>query len=116
MTHTEIAKTSQINIQVGMNAEAMPVRIDWSASDSNTEPGDAKAMLLSLFDRETKDTLKIDLWTKDMQVIEMDRFFYQTLRALSDTYVRATGNNKLGSQMAQFVQFFGEETEVLPKT
>ena len=33
-------------------------------------------MLLSLFDKDDLDTLKIDLWTKDMQVMEMDRFWH----------------------------------------
>ena len=72
-------------------------------------------MLLSLFDRKTLETQKIDLWTHDMQVMEMDRFFYQTLRGLADTYFRATQNKDLAIEMQKFVHYFGEKTEVLPK-
>jgi len=72
-------------------------------------------MLLSIFDRESMETLKIDLWTKDMQVIEMDRFFFQTLRAMADTYYKATQNAQLANEMQRFVQYFGEKTEILPK-
>ena len=61
------------------------------------------------------DTIKIDLWTKEMQVVEMDRFFFQTLKGLSDTYFKATNNAELASAMRQFVQYFGEQTEIIPK-
>ncbi len=113
----EVKKKSAIKIEIGLNEQGVPAQIDWMATD-NPEGNDmkkCKAMLLSLFDKETKDTLKIDLWTYDMQVNEMDRFFYQTLRALSDTYFRATNNKELATDMQKFVQYFGEKTEILPK-
>ena len=50
-----------------------------------------------------------------MQVNEMDRFFYQTLRGLGDTYFKATQNRELAIEFQKFVQYFGERTEVLPK-
>jgi gliding motility-associated protein GldC len=112
----KIAKYSKINITVGLDGQNVPVSIDWMSEDGPTagksQPG--KAMLLSLFDKESLDTLKIDLWTKEMQVKEMDRFFYQTLRALADTYFKATQNQDLAAAMQSFVQYFGEQTEMIP--
>jgi len=113
-----MSKTEKkIHIQVGLDPENRPVQIRWSAEDDprGAKWQESKAMLLSLFDRETLDTLKIDLWTKDMQVMEMDRFFFQTLRSLADTYFRATQNNQLASDFQKFVQYFGEQTEIIPK-
>jgi gliding motility-associated protein GldC len=72
-------------------------------------------MLLSLFSERQKETLKIDLWTKDMQVQEMDRFVYQTLRGLSESYFKATQNKELANAMQQFVFYFGQQTNVIPK-
>jgi len=72
-------------------------------------------MLLSLFDMDTKDTMKIDLWTTKMQVNEMDRFFFQTLRAMADTYFKATQNREMAIDMQRFAQYFGEKTEIIPK-
>ena len=112
-----IKSSSEIKIEIGLNEEQMPVKIAWQ-SDSNpngTEPQECKGMLLALFDREHRETLKIDLWTKDMQVIEMDRFFFQTLRAMADTYYKATQNGKLANDMQRFVQYFGEQVELLEK-
>ncbi len=95
----------------------MPVEIEWASADAPAGPApqDAKAFLLSIFDKDSKDTLRIDLWTRDMQVIEMDRFMFQTLRALADTYYKATQNAALASDMQRFVQYFGEQTEIIPK-
>lgn len=110
-------KHSSIEIKVGLNEENIPVQIEWDAEDNPDHQGarECKAMLIALFDKETKDTLKIDLWTREMQVMEMDRFFYQTLRAMADTYFRATQNARLATDLQRFVQYFGEETEILPK-
>ncbi|MDX1943667.1 MAG: gliding motility protein GldC [Saprospiraceae bacterium] len=107
-------KQSDIKITIGLDESNMPVSMTWQAEDAGQAPQECKAMLLSLFDRDSMDTLKIDLWTKDMQVIEMDRFFFQTLRAMADTYYKATQNAQLASEMQRFVQYFGEKTEILP--
>ncbi|MEO0040949.1 MAG: hypothetical protein RL329_397 [Bacteroidota bacterium] len=113
----KIKKTSEIKIKVGLNEEKMPVQMTWSSSDNaqGAHPQECKAMLLALFDKDSKDTLKIDLWTKDMQVSEMDRFFFQTLKGLADTYYRATQNKELASVMQQFAGYFGEQTEIIPR-
>ncbi len=110
-------RTSEIKMTIRLDDENVPVDIKWEASDddSQKEAKPCKAMLLSIFDGETHDTMKIDLWTKEMQVVEMDRFIFQTLRAMADTYHRATQNNKLANDMQKFAQYFGEQTETIPK-
>jgi len=112
----EITKFSDITIRVGLNAEQVPVKIEWSASDRNEGAmEECKAMAVTLFDKEHRDTLRIDLWTKEMQVSEMDRFIYQTLRSLSQTYLSATQNKDMAEDIARFAQYFGEKTEIIPK-
>lgn len=114
----EIAHTSDITIRVGLDANRVPIHIEWTAQDlqNGGQMEACKALLIALFNREQRDTLRIDLWTNDMQVQEMDRFIYQTLRSMSETYLRATQNKELAEQMARFAQFFGEETEILPRS
>ncbi|MBU6342374.1 MAG: gliding motility protein GldC [Bacteroidetes bacterium] len=116
MESNEIVKTSEITIRVGLDAAGVPTEMEWGASDRNNGATDpCKAMVLALFDREHRDTLRIDLWTKEMQVMEMDRFMYQILRSLSQTYLNATQNKNLAEDMARFAHYFGEQTEVIPK-
>lgn len=113
----EVKKTTHLNIKVGLNKDNVPVKMEWKSDDNpnNKKLQECKAMLLSLFDKDTKDTLKIDLWTTEMQVSEMDRFFYQTFRALGDTYFKATQNREMAVDIQRFTQYFGEKTEVIPK-
>lgn len=104
----------KITLGVQLDDEKVPEKLSWEASAQEQPPQEVKAFLLSLFEHESRDTLKIDLWTKDMQVQEMDRFFYQTLRGLADTYQRATRNEPIGNAMEDFAQFFGEKTGIIP--
>ena len=109
---------SDIVLKVGLDDKNNPTEMKWQAQDNpnGMEPQSCKAILLSMFDEENKDTLKIDLWTSEMQVAEMDRFMYQTLKGLADTYLRATNNLDLSNEMQQFVQHFGERTDLIPKS
>ena len=107
------SRTSDIRVSVGLNDERMPVDMELSGTDF-AEPQAVKAMLLSVFDVDRKETLKIDLWTRDMQVQEMDRFVFQSLRGITDTYAKATNNAALANQMAKFVEYFGQQTGIIP--
>ena len=112
----KVVRTSNINVEVGLNAENLPVSMYWKAQDSGDQaPQAAKAMMLALFDKDSLETLKIDLWTADFQVNEMDRFMFETLRSLSDTYFRATQNRDMANALQQFAQYFGEQTHILKK-
>ena len=74
---------------------------------------EAKAIMLAIWDSKTKESLRIDLWTKDMPVDEMKLFFHQTLVAMSDTYKRATGDEKMSETMKDFCDYFAEKLELL---
>ncbi len=113
-----MSKSSIITLTVNLDENKHPKEMFWEAQDSD-EPQNKKAikaMMVSLFDKDHLDTLKIDLWTNEMQVVEMDRFMYQTLKAMADTYFKATNNSNLANAMQGFAEYFGEETNILPKT
>ena len=116
MENNEVVKSSDITLRVGLNAEQVPIKIEWGASDRNGGLlEECKAIAVGLFDKEHRDTLRIDLWTHEMQVMEMDRFIYQTLRSLSQTYLKATQNKELAEEMARFAHYFGQKTEIIPQ-
>ena len=110
-----IVKQSKIELQIALNEDKHPEQIFWSSTDhaNGAVKQECKAFLLSLFDKEHKDTFKIDLWTTEMQVVEMDRFMFQTLRALADTYFRSTANQNLANDMRLFVDYFGKQTGII---
>jgi gliding motility-associated protein GldC len=89
----EINRIAEIKLNVSLNQENVPVALHWQSDDNpdtlnNTE---CKAFMLSIFDKTHRDTLKIDLWTDEMQIIEMDRFFYQTLGRVPLPYSQGVG-------------------------
>lgn len=111
-------KKAKIEIEVLFNQDKLPEHIYWDASDQSdsNQLKDSKALLLFLFDRADKETLKIDLWTHDFEIMEMDRLMFHTLRSLADTYARATNNKELAESMQQFTAYFGEQTGIIPTT
>jgi gliding motility-associated protein GldC len=101
--------TSEIKVNVTLDENLIPEALSWTAIDGGVENAGAKAVLLSLWDSQQKETLRIDLWTKDMPVDEMKIFFHQTLVAMADTYQRATQDDKMADSMRDFSDFFAEK-------
>ena len=104
--------TSEITLTVGLDENRVPETLNWSAQDGGVDNEEAKAMLLSVWDSKNKESLKIDLWTKDMPVDEMKIFFHQTLISLSDTFMKATQDEKMTAQMKDFCAYFAEKLEL----
>jgi gliding motility-associated protein GldC len=89
----------------------MPSEISWAAPDNSPENiRNAKAFLLSLWDGSDKTAFRIDLWTRDMMVDEMEDFFYQTLMTMADTYKRATRHDDLADEMKHFAKSFYQKS------
>ncbi|MBY5960113.1 gliding motility protein GldC [Membranicola marinus] len=107
-------KKSKIEIEVTLDDEQVPTEIRWKADDSQAAGFKAvKSIFLSLYDEESEETMKLDLWTKEFRVDEMDKFIFQTLRTMADSYYKATNNGDLANHMVQFTKFFGTETGLL---
>jgi len=109
-----MAKThkSEIKIQVELDENKVPEILRWTAQDGGISNEIAKAMLLSVWDSRSQETLRIDLWTKDMPVDEMKVFFHQTLVAMADTFERATDEKKMADTMRDFCAYFAEKLEL----
>jgi gliding motility-associated protein GldC len=103
-------KTADIHVRVQRDAGDDIESIRWSATDAPV-PGaqDARAMILALWDPEARNSLRIDLWTKDMTVEDMNDFFFQTLLTLADTYKNATNNTDIMADIKGFAREFAEK-------
>lgn len=107
-----VKHTSEIRLKVGLDENRVPEELNWSAEDGGVDNEAAKAMLLSVWDSANRESLKIDLWTKDMPLDEMKIFFHQTLVSLSDTFLRATQDEKMTATMKDFCEYFAEKMEL----
>lgn len=103
------SKTSEIKFIVELDDNRVPEKLSWTAQDGGIEKEEAKALMLSIWDSKMQETLRIDLWTKDMPVDEMKLFFHQTLVAMADTFQRATADEKMADTMKDFCDYFAEK-------
>ena len=101
--------TSEIKFTVALDTNKIPENIHWSAQDGDVENQETKAILLSVWDSKAQETMRIDLWTKDMPVDEMKLFFHQTLVSMADTFYRATADEKMTDTMKDFCDYFAEK-------
>jgi len=108
-------KSSEIKIKVDLNENNLPTNIKWSAEDGSINNKNAAAFLLSIWDPNAKNTMKIDLWTKDMTIEEMKQFFHQSLLSMADTFEKATGENLICEDLRDYCYHFAEKMEILPE-
>lgn len=107
------SQSKKIDIEVELDDKNIPIDIKWSASDmEGKDEVSCRAMLLSLWDHSNKDTLRLDLWTKDMTVDEMKIFFHQTLVTMADTLENSTNDERISGDMRDFCDYFAEKMEI----
>lgn len=107
--------TSTISIDVELDENKIPEKLNWTAEDGGVTNQESKAIFISVWDPKNKESLRIDLWTKDMPLDEMKIFFHQTLTSMSDTYQRATNDEKMAETMKDFCDYFAEKLELKKK-
>lgn len=103
---------SKIELNIELDENKIPESLSWTAEDGGVTDAATKAMLLSIWDPEEKETLSIDLWTKDMPVDEMKLFFHQTLVRMASTFEKATQETEISGRMRDFAAYFAEQLKL----
>ena len=101
-------KKTQITIDINLDENKIPEKISWSAKDGGISKMESKAVLLSFWDSENQETLKMDLWVKDMPLDQMKLFFHQTFVSMSDTFYKATNDEKMTQTIRDFCDYYAE--------
>jgi gliding motility-associated protein GldC len=106
-------KTAEIKLTINLDDNNVPETIMWESTDAQTKEAlPVKSMMLALWDQNYKNTLRIDLWTKDMPVDEMKRFFYETLQTMGDSFLRATGETNIVEDLRDYCAHFADKMEI----
>lgn len=92
----------KIILEVHTDAQHIPHTIKWEAPQI-MEKGDCKSVALAMWDGKEKNTLRMDIWTKDMTTDEMKNFLLQSILTFCDTYERATSDNSLSDKIKTFI-------------
>lgn len=103
-------KQSEIKLLVTLDADKVPEKLEWEATDSGMEGRRAcHASMMTIWDPADRTTLRIDLWTKEMMVDDMKRFFYESLSTMAETYQRATNDKDLSKEIKDFAEQFARK-------
>ena len=107
-------KKAEIKLTIELDDQNVPETILWESTDSNTKEAlPVKSMMLALWDHNYKNSLRIDLWTKDMPADEMKRFFYETLQTMGDSFLRATGEEAIVGDLRDYCAHFAEKMQLV---
>jgi len=101
--------TNTIEFKIRLDENKVPENITWSAPQSAMNDAETKAIMIAVWDNKAHETLKMDLWTKDMPLHDMKLFFHQTLLTMADTFERASSDEKMSATMRDFCDYFAEK-------
>lgn len=109
-------RKAEINFRIVLDENQMPESIEWNATDSGN-PGYkfCDSILISLWDKQTKDALGIDLWTKDMTIDDMNVFIHQTLIKLAKTYTDATKDRSTADLLNVCAEQFADKLKLIKR-
>lgn len=104
---------STITLQISLDDNRVPEAISWAAPEGGVDQAAADAFMLTVWDGKGKEALRIDLWTKDMLVDDMKKFYHQTLLAMADGFQRATNEEAMAEDMRDFARYFAEKQKLI---
>ena len=98
-------RNSNINISVRLDDQNMPELITWTADDkADKEPDVVEAINLSFWDGGKRETMKMDLWTKNMPVHEMKMFYVDMVGSMADSLQNSTGDTAMANEMKKLAE------------
>jgi len=102
-----------LKFEIELDENNLPLNIEMKASEGASNESNLKALMLSAWAAKTKETLRIDLWTKDMPVNDMFIMYHQTLMSMANTLSKSTGQDKLAGALRDYCEFFAQETKII---
>lgn len=108
-------RKSQITIDIELDVNHVPEKMSWNAPDGGVSNESTKAFMLGVWDDKSQEALRIDLWTKDMPVDQMKKFYHQTFVVMADNFERATDEKNMADDLRDFAAHFAEKFDLLKK-
>lgn len=101
-----------LKFEVTLDENHLPLDIQMNAKNNSQIEKNIKALMISAWAANSKETLRIDLWTKDMPMHDMYITYHQTLTAMASSLEKATGQDKLADALRDYCDFFAEKTKI----
>lgn len=109
-------RDSEIKFTVKLDDKNIPEKIVWEATDSPTgKPAETKSLSISLWDHTQKNTMRIDLWAKDMPVENMKQFCIESLGGVADNILNSTGDEYMSNEIKALCEKLVKHIQEEPK-
>ena len=108
-------KKSKLEFDIELDINQVPERITMDSSDNQVEKLEIKSLMVSAWDSKKKESLTVDLLTKDIMINDMYIMYHQTLHSMASSLERSTGHHKLAGALRDYCAFFAEQTRILSK-
>jgi len=93
-------KKSTIQFTIHLDDNNVPEKMEWDATEKpDSGLSETKAISINLWDHQQKNTMRIDLWAKDMPVDDMKRFYIDCVGGLSQSVLSSTGDEFIANEM-----------------
>ncbi len=93
-------KESEIKFLVSLDENHVPDTIVWDATDKEIPGAEyTNAIMLSIWDNTTNETLRMDIWNKQMTVDDMKKFVINAIGGMATTIENATGDRVMSEKM-----------------
>lgn len=108
-------KQSTLNFTISLDEKQVPESISWDATDKPSDsPSETKAIAVALWDEKLRNTMRMDLWTKDMNVMDMKQFCVNAIGGIGDTLQSATNDTAMTEKIHQLCQELVKHIEENP--
>lgn len=98
-------KKSTIEFEIDLDDNNVPEKILWKATDKpDTDLSETKSISISLWDHIQGNTLRIDLWSKDMPVDDMRKFYIDCIGGLAQSALTSTGDERMAEEINALCQ------------
>lgn len=108
-------KKTQISIDIELDENHIPEKMNWNAEDGGIHNQETKAVMVSVWDDKDKEALRIDLWTKEMPMDDMKRFYHQIFISMANSYQRATSEDEVANSIIEFAENFAHQAGIKTK-
>ncbi len=93
-------KNSEINFKIEVDENNVPEKIFWKATDGPSDNFlETKSISISIWDHTQFNTMRMDLWAKDMTVYDMKRFCIEMLDGMAAGIQTATGDEVMAREI-----------------
>ena len=102
-----------LKFEVEIDENNLPNNIKMIGEETKNNAIMLKALMVAAWDASKKETLRVDIWTKDMPVNDMFILYHQNLMGMATSLEKSTGEEKLAQALRDYCSFFAEKTKIL---